>query len=343
MTDKVSVIIRTSVSRAGCLNYAIDSILQQTYQNIEIILIENGSNGLQDIFNSKNLGGITFRYCHLSEANRCAAGNIGLAITTGQYICFLDDDDIFYRNHLEVLVEALKNNISAGAAYSLSHEVESNIISYTPFECIDKSPHVVFKRDFTRGGLFVNNYFPIQSVLFRKQLFLKHGGFNENLQRLEDWDLWVRYASQSDFIFVNEVTSLYRKPADRTTIASRNLEHDQFYFVAREKQSEIITNFDAHLFDEIAYEIFQRTKISKAILCIFYNKKLSKNSNFNRICEQRNLDAYNNIYEMSVLDAIRLTSEVVTSHRLLWNFHRAENCIQKKLRKLADYLKSGFN
>ena len=56
---------------------------------------------------------------------------------------------------------------------------------------------------------------PIQTVMFEKALFEQYGGFRENLDALEDWDLWLRYAAHEDFEYVGEVTSLYRVPLFR--------------------------------------------------------------------------------------------------------------------------------
>jgi glycosyltransferase involved in cell wall biosynthesis len=334
MKNKVSVIIRTGLSRVGCLEQAINSVTAQRYKNVEIVIVENGSKGLQDWLAKKNFENCELRYCYQAEANRCSAGNSGLAAATGDFVCFLDDDDIFYPNHLDVLVGVLDATCSADAAYAVSHEVKSRIESYTPFQCADQTPQIVYRRKFSKGALFVNNYLPIQSVLFKKKLFDKHGGFDSNLQRLEDWDLWIRYASQSEFVFVDVVTSMYRVPSDPKIITVRNREHDEYYPLARAKQSQIPTVFDLKLFDEIVAGIFRCTKISSTFLRFAYGGKLSTYPAFYKICEQWKLSFNNDKCEMSVLDAIKLTGEVVTQHKLLWNIHRAESLIQRKIKQI---------
>ncbi|MEQ1636900.1 MAG: glycosyltransferase [Methylococcales bacterium] len=338
MNNKVSVIMRTGVSRIGCLEQAVNSVLDQHHKHIEIVLVENGSNGLGDWVATKNWRSCELKYYQQDEANRCTAGNLGLTKATGDFICFLDDDDIFYPNHLSILVGALENNVNAGAAYSVSHEVKSQIHSYTPFLYTDKAPRIFYRREFSRGALFANNYLPIQSVLFRKQLFETHGGFDSELQRLEDWNLWARYASQSEFVFIDTVTSMYRKPAEKKEVGIRNKEHDDYYFLARAKQSEIPTFFDQSLFDEIVTDIFRNTFLSRFSIRLVYGGKLSGHPVFNKICEQWKLSFLNNRCEMSVLDSIRLTNEIVTNHRVIWNIHRVEKFILKKTNKILQRL-----
>ncbi|MDO8843247.1 glycosyltransferase [Methylicorpusculum sp.] len=335
MNNKVSVIIRTGASRVGCLEQAIDSISSQLYKNIEVVIVENGSKGLQEWLANKKFENCELRYYQQTEANRCSAGNLGLEVARGNYVCFLDDDDIFYPNHINLLVAALEENNAAVAAYSLSHEVKSQIDSYTPFQCKDKTARIVFRQQFSRGALFVNNYLPIQSVLFRKTLFEQYGGFDVSLQRLEDWDLWVRYASQSEFVFVDVATSMYRMPINRKISGIRNREHDEYYPFVRAKQSQITTIFDQNLFDEMIEEIFRCTKISMIILRLIYDGKLSKQPLFKKICTQWGLSFNDRKSEITVLDAIKLTSEVITQYKLLWNIHRTEFFIRQKIKQIV--------
>ena len=77
--------------------------------------------------------------------------------------------------------------------------------------------------------LQLHNYLPIQSVLFKKQLFDSYGGFDEDLSQLEDWVLWKKYAQRGEFVFVPKTTSLYRTPANVKELLSRNqLLHDAY-------------------------------------------------------------------------------------------------------------------
>src|SRR5687767_5425346 len=86
---------------------------------------------------------------------------------------------------------------------------------------------------FNRELLQVSNYIPIQTVLFRRSLFQRYGGFNTRLENLEDWDLWRRYSWRHDFMLCTKTTSLYHVPADMGSQTARQAMLDQYYPIAK--------------------------------------------------------------------------------------------------------------
>ena len=81
--------------------------------------------------------------------------------------------------------------------------------------------------------MFCYNQLPIQCVLFVHRFFVENGGFDEELDTLEDWNLWLRYLGVSGgFAYVDKTTSRYRVPLDRTQFASRLAKLDSDYKVA---------------------------------------------------------------------------------------------------------------
>ncbi len=327
----VSVIIRTNSFRKGCLAEAIDSVLKQTYQSIELVIIENGSNDLEAWLLNYEFGDdsrvINYYYSELFD--RCAAGNLGLKEAKGEYLCFLDDDDLFYPQHLQLLVTALETHEDVGAAYSLAEEVPSEIRSYTPFDHTDGKKTLSFQREFSRGALLVNNNLAIQCVLFRRTLFMEYGGFDPELGRLEDWHLWVRYASKDDFIFVNEVSSLYRTPYSVNEILTRDKMLDVYYPLVRDKQKEILVDVDEKLITEILAEIFRPTKLSFFVYSKF-SKDIVINSNVYKLFVDQH-DAgipKQACISSNVLEAINLANSIVIENKLLWFTQRIEYALK---------------
>lgn len=80
---------------------------------------------------------------------------------------------------------------------------------------------VVHGRPFDRHRLFVENFAPIQSILFRRSAYEECGGFHGDLDWLENWNLWCRYSSLGDFTYVEKIASLYRVSADPGANATR--------------------------------------------------------------------------------------------------------------------------
>ena len=204
----VSVIVRTC-GRPDILKNALNSINDQNYSNIEVVLVEDGEN-ISEGFARSNFPQLTINYyCSHEKVGRCVIGNIGMKMAQGKYINFLDDDDLLLEHHISTLVEALKRN-SKKVAYAIAEEHQIKIDH-------NGKPHVKrklvrFKQPFSRLLLCYKNYLPIQSVMFEKELFETEGGFEEDSEILEDWDLWLRYSLKCDFQYVPEITSVYFTP-----------------------------------------------------------------------------------------------------------------------------------
>lgn len=236
----VSIIVRTYQGRDQLLKQSLLSIINQTYSNIEIIVVEDGGETMRLILDS--LSGIAnIHFYALPKVGRSATGNFGLLKSTGSYCLFLDDDDLLFADHIEVLVSSLTKHPNASAAYSLAYLVPTDMNQDKSFYTEeDYTTLKVFYQPFDYNVLCDHNYFPIQSVLFKKDLFLERGGFDESLTYLEDWNLWLRYAYKSIFIYVPKTTSLYRIPSNKKLQHDRHVLLENAYDDAKEKAIKLI-------------------------------------------------------------------------------------------------------
>lgn len=216
---KVSVIVRTH-KRPLVMEQALISLLHQTYPNIEVVVVEDGENTAQHIA-EKYVDTGKVKYYHTGiNKGRSYAGNLGMTKATGTYLCFLDDDDLVYADHIEsIMAEMLRGN------YHMVHApafcVKTEMISTNPY--VYKEFGYETKHDYAGGKeeLLNNNLFPIQAVLFEKKLFDELGGFDETIDYLEDWALWLKYAFGSEIGYIDKVTSLYRVPASSKQYKTR--------------------------------------------------------------------------------------------------------------------------
>lgn len=220
----VSVIIRTFHGRLEWLKQAVTSVLNQTYSTIELVVVEDGSNlaesFIDEIKKSANLTNVIYK--SIPKGGRCVAGNAGLAVATGEFLVFLDDDDLFFADHIEVLADALVKNPTMGAAYSMAYQVPTKMISASPLIYREGGYTVEHQQPFCRPLLWRQNYFPIQAVLFRRSLYDIYGGFDLGLHYLEDWDLWIRFSLKDDFLLIDKLTSLYRVPRKSSALVERH-------------------------------------------------------------------------------------------------------------------------
>ena len=206
----VSVLIRTC-QRPDVLKHALNSVKSQTYKNLQVVVVEDGENRSEDIL-KKEYSDLNYIYRATGhKVGRSEAGNLALKLADGEYLNFLDDDDLLLPGHISRLTGALINSKNL-AAYSNAEEIQINIISDDPYKYTVKRRLNRYHQPFNRLLLYTFNYIPIQSIMFHKELYVELGGFDSKLNALEDWDLWVRYSTRTNFTYVNENTSCYFTP-----------------------------------------------------------------------------------------------------------------------------------
>lgn len=246
----VSILIRT-VDRGAWLREALASCANQTYPNIEVVVIEDGpetSRAIVDEF----AGRLAIRYRATGRrCGRAKAGNVALAEARGEWLNFLDDDDLFFADHVEVLVDAVQRADVSGA-YALAWETHTEFLDKEHAryeEIIHVTRHY---QHFDRLTLWHHNYLPIQAVMFHRRLYEQHGGFAEDMDQLEDWNLWTRYTLEDDFVLVGKTTSKYRVPANSRVAAERQALLDKAYLDALERQRALQVTLSPRQISEMA-------------------------------------------------------------------------------------------
>lgn len=206
----VSIIVRTC-GRPNVLKETLISLRNQTYKNFEIVIIEDGKNVSEKMI-KEEFGDLNIVY-KSTETNvgRSKVGNIGMELAKGKYLNFLDDDDLFYPDHIEVLVTELEKN-NCDILYSTAFETSISVESQNPYKYKIHDISIKHHGGFSKINLYRNNITPIQSVMFKKEVFKKCGGFDENIDALEDWDLWIRFSLKYNFFHIERTTSIYRVP-----------------------------------------------------------------------------------------------------------------------------------
>lgn len=231
----VSILVRTC-GRPNVLREALVSIRNQTYPNIEVVIVEDGENKSENMIKNE-FSDLNIVYKATGEKKgRCKVGNIAMETATGKYLNFLDDDDLFFADHIEILVQAFQKHPEYKIAYTTSFETKIEIKQREPsYEYIEESRDIVHNKPFSRVRLLEVNTFPIQAVMFEKEIFEKYGGLDEELDNLEDWEMWQRFSAENTFLYVPKTTSLYRVPAKQKNYKERQSELNSYYKKAKEK------------------------------------------------------------------------------------------------------------
>ena len=235
-TPKVSVIVRTC-GRPSTLRETLHSLRAQTYPNLEVVVVEDGP-AVSEAMLREEFADLNLVYHATGEkVGRSSAGNQALALATGDYFNFLDDDDLFFADHVECLVSELEDHPEWHVAFSLAFETPIRVTSRDPYQYELSSYNGTIKMHFNRLEILHHNLFPIQAVMFDRQVYEEFGGLDESMDYLEDWDLWVRYATKYPFHEVWKTTSVYRTPMDRNVDAKRQKALDEALAAARKKHA----------------------------------------------------------------------------------------------------------
>ncbi|HEX6634057.1 MAG TPA: glycosyltransferase family 2 protein [Usitatibacter sp.] len=257
-TPRVSILIRT-VGRPGRLREALASCANQTWPNLEVVVLEDGEPRSRDAVEEFR-DRLDIRYRATGHrVGRARAGNLALAEATGEWLNFLDDDDLLFADHVEVLVDAVTRHGAAGA-YGLAWE------THAAFDAASGAFHEVMhvtrhRHPFDRLTLWHHNFLPIQAVLFHRRLYERHGGFAEDMDQLEDWNLWTRYTLEDDFVMVEKTTSKYRVPAEASVAAERQALLDRAYADALERQRAMRVAFSPREISEMADAYARRESV----------------------------------------------------------------------------------
>lgn len=243
----VSVIIPT-FRRWDLLCDAIESVFAQTYEDWEIVVV-NDAGGKPEGRAVELLADPRVQYLeHETNMGRSAARNTGIAHASGEFIAYLDDDDLFYPNHLNLLVSKLADS-GKDVVYSLAREGVYETLGSA--ESILRRD-VKFNRGFELRLLWRENIIPMISVIHRRKCLEKTGGFDPRLTLLEDWDLWLRMSIYFEFNLVKEVTSEFRVTPEKTDISDA-ASYDKWWnakiFIFNKYLNDPIVNSNKQVFD----------------------------------------------------------------------------------------------
>jgi len=227
-TIKVSIIIPT-YNCSSLLERAIKSVLAQTYENWELIIVDDGStDGTKDLV--ANFRKIEPRIKYIWQNNSGAPArprNTGIKSASGEYIAFLDHDDEWLPNKLEKQVALLEN--SPEIAF-----VSCNVIVVSPKRSELISSPKYKGENFLKKMLEKNLILTASSVVVRREIFDKVGLFDETLKFADDWDMWVRIALKYKFDYIDEPLVKYfwhgKNRIIKTNISERIQDYEYFIY-----------------------------------------------------------------------------------------------------------------
>ena len=224
--NKVSVII-PAYNKADYTALAIDSVLGQTYPDIEIIVVDDGST---DKTRERLAAyGQKIRYIYKENGGACSARNIGIREARGEYIALLDCDDLYAANKIELGVEYFQRHPGIGFIHTAAHFIdrEGRTVGYYSHPKSRRQGSIA-------GQLILGNHICNSTVMVRRSCFEKVGLFDESIFTPADWDMWLRLAEHFQAGYINMPLTRYRV-SDNYILNKLDL--------ARQEEEKVVENY----------------------------------------------------------------------------------------------------
>lgn len=198
----ISVVI-PAYNAEKTIRQTIKSVLRQTFSDFEVIVVNDGSQDatLKIVSSIKDSRIKVFSY---ANAGVSISRNRGINLATGEFIAFLDADDLWSFDKLEAQLKALRANHQAAVAYSWTDYIDES------GKFLHAGDHITVNGDVYEKLLLKNFIDCGSNPLIRREALLEVGKFDESLTCAEDWDLWLRLAVRYHFVAVPRPQVLYR-------------------------------------------------------------------------------------------------------------------------------------
>jgi glycosyltransferase involved in cell wall biosynthesis len=204
----------------------INSVLKQTFTDFELIVINDGSqDSTLNIINE--ITDPRIQVYSYPNKGLAASRNRGIAQATGQYICFIDADDLWTIDKLDAQFKALQENSQAALAYSWTDYIDESS------QFIRSGSYMSVMGDVYANLLLVDFLENGSNPLIRSEALAAVGNFDESLTSAEDWDMWLRLAARYPFVAVSSAQILYRVSANSMSANVLRMEAETMLVIER--------------------------------------------------------------------------------------------------------------
>lgn len=275
---KVSVIIPV-YNGEKYLSETLDSIIGQTFTDWEIVAVNDGSsdNSLNVLCEYQSKLGLKMKVINQKNRGVSVARNVAIDTSEGEYLAFIDADDIWLPEKLEKQIELLEDNRNVALVYSnLLNLIGKNKTQRK--QLINKKLH----RGKIFDPLFYFNFIPLSSVVVRKKIIEKYGNFNIHYKIIQDYDILLRIAEDNEIDYVNDKLLLYRIHINNisSNVEVKDKENLELIKEWIQKKPYLVNSFKFNIkmvqmdYDSIRYYLYKRN-----YSCVF-NKIIPLITNF---------------------------------------------------------------
>ncbi len=266
----ISVVVRTK-DRPRLLAEALASLAVGSYRNVQVVLVNDGGDppAVPDDYPFE-----VVKVEFPENRGRAAAANAGVEAATGDYVAFLDDDDLAEPDHLSTLAGLVAAE-DVRVAYT---DAAVGVYVMDPEEGWRQvERRLPYSRDFDPDLLLFDNYIPFNTLLIERRLFADAGPFDDELPFFEDWDLLIRLSRITPFHHLGQVTCEYRhfRGGGRHVFGERPVDSQSGFFVTK---GHVIARHSKHHSPELIATVIGRLRaetVAKAEQSTAYRAELS--------------------------------------------------------------------
>lgn len=246
-----SIVIPTHNRRNGVIN-AVGSLYKQTLSPVEVIIVDDGSDHIVSgsDFNFHRDFSIKVIRNDVPQG-ACRARNQGVFAAQGEWIVFLDDDDIFISSKLSVLKAAIESNPDVSVIY---HRALVYLVNEKMFYLSSPSSYST-NAELLNALAYGNCIGGTPMVAVKRQALLDLHAFDESLPALQDYEMWIRLAKNNyKFMFLNEVLTEYRHISNQTSITKSDVKWLSAFETVKKKHEDVFCNLSERDLLKIRYD-----------------------------------------------------------------------------------------
>lgn len=222
---KFSVVV-PAYNSAGFIRATLGSVLNQTLENFEIIVVDDGSSdGTADIVRSL---GRQIRVIKQSNQGIAVARNVGVENSHGEWVAFIDHDDLWHPQKLAVQAEIIEGKSDCGVVFGEFKRWHSGTPPVFPDQDLAANEISQELSGFILPKLIETNWVLLSTAAFRRDVFETIGYFDPEMPPADDWDFVLRAAEVFNFIKLSQTLALYRVHSGQTSLklTPSNVEYD---------------------------------------------------------------------------------------------------------------------
>lgn len=219
----VSVIVPCYDS-AAYIGQTLESIFAQSYRPIEVIVIDDGSE--DDTASIVRQYSSSLRYYRQSNQGVSMARNAGIRLAQGEYIAFIDSDDLWQMTKLEVQVDVLDKHPEVVLVYCQCSNFTDDIYG-------EQRSYLSLPSGLITEKLILDNFVPCSTVVVRRSSIEDVGEFDTSLRTCEDWDMWLRLSERGIFYGIPRTLAYHRCRKGSLSFDLESLREDGIFVLER--------------------------------------------------------------------------------------------------------------